>query len=80
MSGKPNAVLIASVNSNDHSENKLRKQRLMVSGAIEAWSPGGICHEQKSNLPDYCEQQKEYFVEALSIIDKHLKKYNRNVD
>lgn len=77
MSGKPNHVLLTSINSNANAENNLRKQRSMVSGAISAWSPGGDCHQEKMHIKGYCEQQKEYFIEALNLIDKHLKKFNR---
>lgn len=76
MSSKPNHVLLTSINSNANAENNLRKQRMMVSVAISAWDKGGDCYERNNHIQGHCEQQKEYFVEALTIIDKHLKKFN----
>ncbi|EKN6369550.1 hypothetical protein DVP68_23975 [Yersinia enterocolitica] len=75
MAGKPNAVLLASINNNAHSEESLRKQRVMVVGAIAAWSPGGYLYEVKKHIKGYSEEQKSYFDEALTLIDKHLKKF-----
>lgn len=75
MTGKPNAVLLTSINNNAHSEESLRKQRLMVAHAINAWSPGGYCHAEKKHIKGYSEEQKSYFDEALTLIDKHLKKF-----
>ncbi|CQH41917.1 hypothetical protein [Yersinia frederiksenii] len=77
MAGKPNAVLLTSINNNTHSEESLRKQRVMVVHAINAWSPGGYCHAEKMHIKGHCEEQKAYFDEALILIDKHLKKFNR---
>ncbi|MCB5318073.1 hypothetical protein LH413_11270 [Yersinia massiliensis] len=75
MAGKPNAVLLTSINNNAHSEESLRKQRVMVVGAIEAWSLGGYLYEEKKHIKGYSEEQKSYFDEALILIDKHLKKF-----
>lgn len=75
MTGKPNAVLLTSINNNAHSEESLRKQRVMVVGAIAAWSPGGYLYEEKKHIKGYSEEQKAYFDEALTLIDKHLKKF-----
>ncbi|MGP2409860.1 hypothetical protein V2A84_09600 [Yersinia sp. 2553 StPb PI] len=75
MTGKPNAVLLTSINNNAHSEESLRKQRVMVVGAIAAWSPGGYLYEEKNHIKGYSEDQKAYFDEALTQIDKHLKKF-----
>ncbi|MGH1529977.1 hypothetical protein [Yersinia proxima] len=35
MTGKPNAVLLTSINNNAHSEESLRKQRVMVVGWLK---------------------------------------------
>ncbi|MFV8801772.1 MULTISPECIES: hypothetical protein [Yersinia] len=75
MAVKPNAVLMTSINNNLHSEEGLRKQRIMVVNAINAWSPGGYCHAEKRHIKGYSEEQKAYFDEALTLIDKHLKKF-----
>ncbi len=75
MTGKPNAVLLTSINNNAHSEENLRKQRVMVVGAITAWSPDGYLYEEKKHIKGYSEEQKAYFDEALTLIDKHLKKF-----
>ncbi|HDL7459243.1 TPA: hypothetical protein P0N80_002497 [Yersinia enterocolitica] len=75
MAVKPNAVLLTSINNNAHSEESLRKQREMVASAINAWSPGGYLYEDKKHIKGYSEEQKAYFDEALTLIDKHLKKF-----
>ncbi|HDL7646080.1 TPA: hypothetical protein PXO92_002697 [Yersinia enterocolitica] len=75
MAVKPNAVLLTSINNNAHSEESLRKQRVMVVGAIAAWSPDGYLYEEKKHIKGYSEEQKAYFDEALTLIDKHLKKF-----
>ncbi|CNL53120.1 Uncharacterised protein [Yersinia intermedia] len=75
MAGKPNAVLLTSINNNAHSEESLRKQRVMVVGAIAAWSPDGYLYEVKKHIKGHSEEQKSYFDEALTLIDKHLKKF-----
>ncbi|WP_137741935.1 hypothetical protein R0L47_13495 [Pectobacterium polonicum] len=77
MSNKPNSVLLTEINNNAHSEEKLKNQRGMVVSAISAWSPGGDCYKDLNRSAEYCNEQKEYFVEALRLIDKHLRKFNR---
>lgn len=75
MANKPNAVMLACINCDAHAEEHLRKRREMVVGAITAWSPGGYCHAEKKHIKGYSEEQKAYFDEALTLIDKHLKKF-----
>lgn len=75
MTGKLNAVLLTSINCNAHAEENLRKQKGMVVIAINAWSPGGTGYEENKHIKGYCEEQKAYFDEALTLIDKHLKKF-----
>ncbi|WP_145601655.1 hypothetical protein [Yersinia frederiksenii] len=77
MADKPNAVLLTSINNNAHSEESLCKQRVMVFGAITAWSPGGYLYEEKRHIKGYSEEQKAYFDEALTLLNKHLNKFNR---